>query len=143
MEDGTRTLFKIKMAPGKYYNLVYTWGWRNTPRVQVIENACKRVTDASGNDKTLVQWEVDVFGENPSANEASKLAAIAKIGDLAPEKRMWSALRAAREAARVGDYETVRAKLNAAHRAYGEWRNRNQLPSGVPVDRNADVTLFT
>ena len=143
MEEGTRTVFKIKMAPGKYYNLVYTWGWRNhPPRVQVIENACKRMKDASGNNKTLVQWEVDVFGENPSASEAAKLAAIAKIGDLAPEKRMWSALRVARDAARVRDYATVKAKLNAALRAYREWRNRNQLPSGVQVDRDADVTLL-
>ena len=143
MEEGTRTVFKIKMAPGKYYNLVYTWGWRNhPPRVQVTENACKRIKDASGNNKTLVQWEADVFGENPSASEAAKLAAIAKIGDLAPEKRMWSALRVARDAARVRDYATVKAKLNAALRAYWEWRNRTQLPSGVQVDRNADVTLL-
>jgi hypothetical protein len=42
MEDGTRTIFKIKMAPGKYFNLVYSWGWRaHPPRVQVTENACK------------------------------------------------------------------------------------------------------
>jgi len=52
------------MAPGKYYNLTYTWGWRNhPPRVQVSENACKRMPDATGKSKTLVQWEADVFGE--------------------------------------------------------------------------------
>ncbi|HVS82847.1 MAG TPA: hypothetical protein VHE60_14045 [Pyrinomonadaceae bacterium] len=143
MDDGTRTVFKIKMAPGKYYSLTYTWGWRNhPPRVQVSENACKRMKDANGNNKTLVQWETDVFGENPSANESSKLKAIAKIGDLAPEKRMWSALRIARQAAGVSDYGTVRIKLNEALDAYHDWRNRNQLPRGVQVDRNADVTLF-
>ncbi len=143
MDDGTRTVFKIKMAPGKYYSLTYTWGWRNhPPRVQVSENACKRMPDATGKSKTLVQWESDVFGENPSANESAKLKAIAKIGDLAPEKRMWSALRVARAAAAVKDYGTVRTKLNEALDAYHDWRNRNQLPRGVQVDRNADVTLF-
>jgi len=143
MDEGTRTIFKIKMAPGKYYNLTYTWGWRNhPPRVQVSENACKRMPDATGKMKTLVQWEADVFGENPSASEANKLKAIAKIGDIAPEKRMWSALRVARVAAAVRDYDTVRKKLNEALEAFHEWRTRTQLPRGVPVDRNADVTLL-
>jgi hypothetical protein len=40
MDDGTRTVFKIKMAPAVYLNLIYTWGWRNhPPRIQVIEGA--------------------------------------------------------------------------------------------------------
>jgi hypothetical protein len=40
MDDGTRTLFKIKMAPAIYQNFIYTWGWRNhPPRIQVIESA--------------------------------------------------------------------------------------------------------
>ena len=143
MDEGTRTIFKIKMAPGKYYNLTYTWGWRNhPPRVQVSENACKRMPDATGKSKTLVQWEADVFGENPSANEASKLKAIGKIGDLSPEKRMWAALRVAREAAGVKDYGTVRTKLNAALDAYHDWMNRSQLPHGVQADPNADMTLL-
>ncbi len=43
MEDGTRTVFKIKMAPAPDYNLVYTWGWRmHPPRAQVMENANNR-----------------------------------------------------------------------------------------------------
>ena len=143
MDEGTRTVFKIKMAPGKYYNLTYTWGWRNhPPRVQVSENACKRMPDATGKMKTLVQWEADVFGENPSASEANKLKAIAKIGDIAPEKRMWAALRVAREAAGVRDHDTVRNKLNEGLEAFHDWRTRTQLPRGVPVDRNADVTLL-
>jgi len=143
MDEGTLTVVKIKMAPGKYYNLTYTWGWRNhPPRVQVSENACKRMPDATGKMKTLVQWEVDVFGENPSASEANKLKAIAKIGDIAPEKRMWSALRVARAAAAVRDYDTVRKKLNEGLEAFHDWRTRTQLPRGVPVDRNADVTLL-
>jgi hypothetical protein len=143
MDDGTRTIFKIKMAPGKYYNLTYTWGWRNhPPRVQVSENACKRMPDATGKMKTLVQWEIDVFGESPSANEASKLKAIAKIGDISPEKRMWTAFRVARDAAAMRDYDTVRKKFSAAFEAYSDWKNRTQLPRGVPVDRNADITLL-
>ncbi|HMG74127.1 MAG TPA: hypothetical protein VK582_11555 [Pyrinomonadaceae bacterium] len=143
MEDGTRTVFKIKMAPGKYYNLTYTWGWRNhPPRVQVTENSCKRMKNAKGVSRTLVEWEADVFGENPSASEADKLKAIAKIGDLAPEKIMWRALRVARDASQVRDYETVKGKFVEARKAYGDWRNRNQLPSGVSVDPNADMTLL-
>ena len=44
MEDGTRTVFKIKMTKGLYYNLVYTWGWRmHPPRAQVMENATKMI----------------------------------------------------------------------------------------------------
>jgi hypothetical protein len=44
MEDGTRTVFKIKMTTGKYYSLVYTWGWRmHPPRAQVMENAGKKI----------------------------------------------------------------------------------------------------
>jgi len=143
MESGTRTIFKIKMAPGKYYNLTYTWGWRDhPPRVQVTENACKRMKNAKGENKTLVEWEEDVFGKNPSASEATKLAAIAMIGDLAPEKRMWSALQVARQAAGVRDYETVKAKLKEALKAYWDWRNRSMLPSGVIPDPDADVTLL-
>ena len=89
MEDGTRTVYEIKMAPGKYYNLTYNWGWRkHPPRVQVSENSRKMIAG-----KTLAQWEIDVFGPHPSASEAEKLAAIAKIGDLAPEKRIWNLLR--------------------------------------------------
>lgn len=143
MESGTRTIFKIKMAPGKYYSLTYTWGWRDhPPRVQVTENACKKYQDAKGNSLTVVQWEQAVFGEHPSATEANKLAAIAKIGDLAPEKRMWRALRAARDAAGVKDYKTVKGKLAEARLAYSDWRNRTQLPSGVQVDPDADMTLL-
>ncbi len=44
MEDGTRTVFKIKMTYPKYLNLVYTWGWRfHPPRIQVMENATKKI----------------------------------------------------------------------------------------------------
>ena len=44
MEDGTRVSVAVKMAPPQYYNLTYTWGWRNhPPRAQAIENAHKVV----------------------------------------------------------------------------------------------------
>lgn len=44
MEDGTRTVFKIKMTKPEYLNLVYTWGWRShPPRIQVMENASKTI----------------------------------------------------------------------------------------------------
>lgn len=46
MEDGTRTVFGIGMAPGDYLNLVYTWGWRNhPPRIQVMEKAVKKIAN--------------------------------------------------------------------------------------------------
>lgn len=133
MEDGTRTVFEIKMAPGKYYNLTYNWGWRkHPPRVQVSENARKMI-----GGKTLAQWEIDVFGPHPSASEAEKLAAIAKIGDLAPEKRMWNLLRDIK-ASRKASSKNIK-KLN---RAFEQWQDRNKLPDGVTADPDADWTLL-
>lgn len=141
MEEGTRTVFKIKMAPGKYYNLSYTWGWRaHPPRVQVSENATKRLpVIPPGAGKTLVQEEVDVFGEHPSEH---KEQAIAKIGDLSPAKRMWKTLRAGQDALKRKDYKAVAASIWDAREAFFDWRDRAKLPRGVKVDRNADLTLF-
>ena len=35
---------RSRWRPAKYYNLVYTWGWRmHPPRVQVMENATKTI----------------------------------------------------------------------------------------------------
>jgi hypothetical protein len=133
MEDGTRTVFEIKMAPGKYYNLTYNWGWRkHPPRVQVSENARKMIAG-----KSLAQWEIDVFGPHPSASEAEKLAAIAKIGDLAPEKRMWNLLRDIK-ASRKASSKNIQ-KLS---RAFEQWQDRNKLPDGVTADPDADWTLL-
>ncbi len=132
MEEGTQTIFKIKMAPGKYYNLTYSWGWRaHPPRVQVTENANKM---AGG--KTLVQWEQEVFGGK------SKADAIAQIGALSPDKRMWTALRAAQTALAKQDYKGVAARINAARDALRDWRDRTRLPFGVKPDPDADLTLF-
>lgn len=44
MQEGTRTRLKIKMAPPRYSNVTYTWGWRNhPPRAQAVENSHKRI----------------------------------------------------------------------------------------------------
>lgn len=96
LEEGTEYTIKIKQSKGKYYNLTYTWGWRiHPPRVQVSENALKK--GMSGEPgvgaKTLPQWEIDVFGENPMQDYLTRFAAIQKIGDIAPAKRMWNDLR--------------------------------------------------
>jgi hypothetical protein len=132
IRDGTRTVFVIKEPPARFFNLIYTWGWRDHPgRVAVMENALK-----SAMGKTLPQWEIDTFGANPRASETSKLAAIAMIGDLAPAKRMWNALRTLQ---RTGFNRSV---MHEYERAYYQWQQRNQLPDGVKPDPNADLTLF-
>ncbi len=181
MEDGTRTVFRIKMAPSPYLNLVYTWGWRmHPPRAQVMENAGKTISycatppcnpaappacPAEYQGKTLPQLEQAVFcppdnpdctsvrcqpGEpsvtpdgKPTDCEKRKLFAISKLGDLAPEKRMWRAVGDARQAADRGDWKGVESIVRTrALPAYFDWLNRNQLPAGVPVDKTSDVTLL-
>jgi hypothetical protein len=175
MDEGTRTVFKIKMTPGKYYNLVYTWGWRmHPPRVQVMENANKKINYGAGpppacpgeyQGLTLPQVEQAVFcqpgdpgctsvrcqpGEartgpdgQPAACEKAALFAISRIGELAPEKRMWRALLDARTAAGRGDLgkaaETVRTR---AMPAYLDWRDRDELPAGVEPDPDSDITIL-
>jgi hypothetical protein len=148
MEEGTRNVFKIKMAPGKYYNLTYTWGWRmHPPRVQVSENANKKA-QAGGVERTLVGWEQAVFGEDPRASEEAKLKAIAMIGEMSPAKRMWRALQDARDAARAGDYKRVAASIREAQDAFSDWRDRTRLPRTgkykdlVKADPSADLTLL-
>jgi hypothetical protein len=138
MEDGTRNVFKLKMTPGKYYNLTYTWGWRlHPPRVQVTENARKVM-----GGKTLPQWEIDTFGPAPTSSEAAKLAAIAKIGDLAPAKQMWRLLRSAR--AVDSSHMQVAMYMKEVLDHLDDWLDRTELPKTVRhlVDPGADVTLF-
>ncbi|MBT9316920.1 hypothetical protein [Leptothoe spongobia] len=155
MEDGTRTVFTIKMAPSKYYNLVYTWGWRmHPPRIQVMDNALKSFRDPiTGEKKTLVEWETSVFGENPTESEEAKLAAIAQIGDLSPAKRMWTTFRDILAAYPSNDPEQLIAQLEKGKRAFQEWQTRTQLPcfefdakgtciDGVNVDPESDLTLM-
>jgi hypothetical protein len=175
MEDGTRTVFRIKMAPADYLNLVYTWGWRmHPPRAQVMENAGKTINygstvpavcPAEYQGKTLPQLEQAVFclpespdctsvrcgpdeprftpDGKPTACEKQKLYAISKLGDLAPEKRMWRAVGEARQAADRRDWKSVESIVRTrALPAYFDWLNRNQLPAGVNKDPNSDVTLL-
>lgn len=148
MLEGKRYVFTMKMPPGKYYNLTYTWGWReHPPRVQVSENANKKlptdidpVTGAptAATRQTLLWWEQQVFGNTPSADQASKLAAIARIGELAPEKRMWMAMNAAKN---TPGKAAIQAQLNEAIAALDDWNHRTRLPRGVAADPNADVTM--
>ena len=140
MNEGTRTVFQIGMAPGKYYNLTYHWGWRvHPPRVQVAENARKQIQG-----KTLPQWEIDVFGPHPTKGKKTREAAIAMIGDLAPAKRMWNALWAMRRM--VGKGRRVKTEMMAlleeAEQAFAEWKKRTKLPSGIQPDPDSDWTLL-
>ena len=137
IEEGTRTLLEIKMAPGKYFSLSYTWGWRwHPPRIQVLENATKKVGTTTAAPMTLLDWERSVFGNK------SKADAIAMIGDLAPAKRMWKAFGQARDAAQDGDWDHVALAASEARLAFQDWQDRTRLPRGVPLDKSADMTLF-
>ena len=130
MQEGTRTVLRVKMTPGKYLNLIYTWGWRmHPPRIQSAENALKSFPPAPSplappstnpcpspyNTKpclldtanqpvpqqTLHDWETSVFGTNPTASQDAKRTAIGMIGDLSPAKRMWTSFNRALEAAKA------------------------------------------
>lgn len=135
--EGTRNIYKIKMAPGRYFNGTYTWGWRIHPgRVQFLENQNKMALG-----KNLLQWEQVSFGENPLANRAAQLAAIGKISELSPAKRMWNAFNALR------DYNITRGPVAEAlvreiEASFEDWDTRGRLPRGVEADPNADITLF-
>lgn len=140
MNVGQRFVIKVKHAPAKYFNLVYTWGWRiHPPRVQVMENALKLAGPGcfggTGPCLRLPDWENLVFSPTPRAN---KEAAIAMIGELSPAKRMWQALRDAQDAGA----STVVALMEDALLSYADWQDRRALPRDVPVDPTADVTLL-
>ncbi len=171
LTEGTRYTVKIKQTLGKYFNLVYTWGWRiHPPRVQVMENALKAPRGI-----TLVQEEVNVFGADPMGSEENKLAAIAMIGDISPAKRMWNIFRTLAEKkgkhARKHDDEdnnkddddaaadnhkrkhkqhkkhkhgNKKLKMAAANlrSAFLDWSDRTKLPAGVTADPNATITLL-
>src|SRR5262249_15513016 len=161
MEEGKRTVLKLKMAPGKYYSLTYTWGWRmHPPRVQVSENSLKKMgflTDdlkPAIDKKALLTWETDVFGTEPSKNEETKHKAIDQIGDLAPEKRMWKALRQSQKDDENGDWVSVLRNMLEAKNAFRNWHLRTRLPReakgddlvlppGIEIDKDSDdLTLL-
>ncbi|NKE70271.1 hypothetical protein [Candidatus Manganitrophus noduliformans] len=138
MSDGHRYVIKVKHAPAKYYNLTYTWGWRiHPPRVQVTEKLAKAAPDETGVMRDLLWWETSTFGANPRQDEASKLYAIGKIGELAPAKRMWQALRDARSASAGQVVELISDALIS----FRDWSDRTRLPRGVQADPNSDITL--
>jgi len=96
LDEGKEYHIKIKQTKGKYYNLTYTWGWRiHPPRVQVSENALKvgMIGEPGMGPKTCPQWEIYVFGEDPMQSFVTRYAAINKIGNIAPAKRMWNDLQ--------------------------------------------------
>ena len=156
MEDGTRTVVKIKMPAGKYLHLIYTWGWRmHPPRIQSTDRATKAFPDPDdgGKKKTLVAWETDVFGVDPLKDRKTQLAAINKIGDLSPAKQMWHELNNAAKAVAKDDYASL--ITNGGPRSFFDWRNRGvmKLPRLSKaaqdllgreklVDPNSDLTLL-
>ncbi|MGH2687903.1 MAG: hypothetical protein ACRDKW_03710, partial [Actinomycetota bacterium] len=104
MEDGTRTVFRIKMTPGKYLNLIYTWGWRNhPPRIQVMEKATKAidygchspgVCPADYQGCTLPQLQQTVFC-NPDDPETPRLSPSAGNACEIPDLPACTAVRCA------------------------------------------------
>lgn len=146
MEDGTRTVFKIKMAPPMYYKLTYTWGWReHPPRAQAMENAHQSIPPHKL--KPIVWHEFDTFSDQEAT-------AIAKISDLAPAKRMWRVFGLLDDL--LGRIETLPddptddeswqrqtlALLLDGRNAYLDWLDRGKLPSGFRPDENADLTML-
>lgn len=134
-QEGTRTTYQISMAPGRYFNGTYTWGWRVHPgRVQFMENQAKMILG-----DTLRNWEVKTFGPTPMADHASQVAAINMISNLSPAKRMWNAFNAL---AANGSGANAKALVAEIEAAFDDWDHRGRLPRGVTADPNADITLF-
>jgi len=159
LNEGTRYTIKIKETLGKYFNLVYTWGWRiHPPRVQVMENATKRPKGPG--TPTLVDIEKSVFGSDPMGSKANKLAAIAMIGDIAPAKRMWNLFHELKHVKRKKHKHKHKKHESEHHRysyhgrkslkklarklrlAFLDWSDRTKLPAGVEADPNATITLL-
>lgn len=140
MEEGLKYTFYIKQSPARFFNLTYHWGWRlHPPRVQAHENLLRGFTLPDGTNVLRDHFERQVFGTNPRADENAKLAAISMIGDLAPSKRMWSALRQIKAGAYTN--QTIGAIAAEFDASFFDWTNRNRLPRGVKADPNADVTI--
>lgn len=136
-KEGKRYVYHLKQSPGRFFNGIYTWGWRVHPgRVQFMENQNKM---ALGHN--LLQWEQIAFGEHPMASRANQLAAISKISNLAPEKRMWNAFNALRDGHYVAG-PAAEALVKEIEASFDDWDHRGRLPRGVQPDPNADITLF-
>lgn len=136
-QEGKRYVYTIKQSPGRFFNGIYTWGWRVHPgRVQFMENQNKA---ALGHN--LLQWEQIAFGENPMANRQAQLAAIAQISDLAPAKRMWNAFNALRDGNIVSG-PVADALVKEIEESIDDWEHRSRLPRGVTPDPDADITFF-
>lgn len=138
IEEGTRTVLRVRMAPPAYFNLTYTWGWRqHPPRVQVMENASKHFPP--DNPLNLYEQEVDVFG---AARDVTKIRD--RISDLSPAKRMWMALNDIKAQLEGGtpDYSACLVSLKEAWCSFQDWKDRNHLPRDVQVDPDTDLTLL-
>ena len=136
-KEGKRYVYKLTQSPGRYFNGIYTWGWRVHPgRVQFMENQNKA---ALGHN--LLQWEQIAFGEHPTANRTAQLAAIGKISNLAPEKRMWNAFNKLRDG-NISTGPDADALVTEIEQSFDDWDHRGRLPRGVQPDPNADITLF-
>ncbi len=149
LNEGTRYTVKIKENKGKYFNLVYTWGWRlHPPRVQVMENALKK---AGPLEWTLPQWEKSAFCADgatddncdPVGDKAHKEYAISRIGDLSPAKRMWNIFKSLEEDDHDDHSASSLTQIAVDLRqAFLDWTDRTHLPAGVVADPNATVTLL-
>lgn len=141
MEEGLRYDFDMAMPPARFYNLTYHWGWRiHPPRVQVHENLQARL----GNGELRNFFEVQVFGQDPTATEEARLAAIAMIGDLAPAKRMWNAFREMRDLVGAGGdrYGDRRGGDDDRDRARGRDHDRHDRGRGPRgIARHVDDDL--
>lgn len=141
--EKTRTIMRIKMAPATYYNLTYTWGWRqHPPRVQVIENASKRFPPSKDDSPTLYQHETAVYGEERDVQNIMD-----KISDWDPAKRMWLAFRAALEVVDTPSPNFMEGlkQVKEAWCSFQDWKDRNhlpRLPDGYGVDPDTDLTLL-
>ncbi len=149
LREGARYTIKVKQTLGNFWSLVYNWGWRiHPPRVQVIENSNKLFpinSQIQPTPITLLQMEQEVFGVNPRANQAAKEAAIAKIGDLAPPKRMWNILRALKTQVQGNHFSNpaaVAPMIADLRESYLQWLTRRKLPSGVTPDPDSHVTML-
>ncbi|MBS1867679.1 MAG: hypothetical protein JSS69_17325, partial [Acidobacteria bacterium] len=100
MGDGSRYEFDMAMAPARFWNLTYHWGWRkHPPRVQVVENVLVKV---GGRPRNAIEF--DAFCPNNQqagftcpallSDPNVKRSAINMIGDSAPAKRMWNDFQA-------------------------------------------------